>query len=338
MEGAMIVSVIGATGYTGYELIKILVRHPRFVIGQLVSETYEGKAFSEVYPYFKNLCDTVIIGRDYEKVAAESEAVFLCLPHAAAQQAADFFHGKGLKVVDLSADFRIKDAQLYEKVYKTKHLFPELLEKAVYGIPEIFGEELAKTNMAANPGCYPTTVIMPLFPLVKEGLIDASYIIADSKSGVTGAGRKADLSLSFSEVNEDFRPYNIFGHRHNPEMNHILERTGNKADVTFTAHLLPVNKGIETTIYAKTDKSLAELASCMKAFYKDRRFVRIYDNGHVPSIKDVVDTNFIDISLFLKDGKLIIVSCIDNLIKGSSGAAVQNLNVMCGLDETAGIL
>lgn len=334
----MIVSVIGATGYTGYELIKILARHPLFRIGHLVSETYEGKAFSEVYPYFRNICDTVIIGRDYEKVAAESEAVFLCLPHAAAQQAAEFFHSKGLKVVDLSADFRIKDAVLYENTYKTKHLFPELLASSAYGIPEIFGEEISKATLVANPGCYPTTVIMPLYPLIKDALIDTSFVIADAKSGVTGAGRKADLSLSFSEVNEDFRAYNIFGHRHNPEMIHILERAGKRADITFTAHLLPVNKGIETTIYAKTDKSLAELASCMKAFYKDRRFVRIYDNGHIPSIKDVVDTNFIDISLFVKDGKLIVVSCIDNLIKGSSGAAVQNLNVMCQLDETAGII
>lgn len=334
----MKVSVIGATGYTGYELIKILVRHPRFVIDKLVSETYEGKAFSEVYPVFKNLCDTVIIGRDYDSVAETSVAVFLCLPHAAAQQAAHFFHSKGLMVVDLSADFRIKDKELYEKVYKTEHVFPELLAQAVYGMPEIYTEELKKATMVANPGCYPTTVIMPLYPIIKAGLIDHTYIIADSKSGVSGAGRKAELSLSYCEVNEDFRAYNIFGHRHNPEMNHILERTGKKADVLFTAHLLPVNKGIETTLYARTDRSAGEIASCMKKFYKDRKFVRIYDDGHIPSLKDVVDTNFIDISVFEKDGKLIIVSCIDNLIKGSSGVAVQNLNLMCGFDETAGII
>jgi len=334
----MKVSVIGATGYTGYELIKILVRHPRFEIGCLVSETYEGKAFSEVYPVFRNLCDTIIMGRDYETVAKQSDAVFLCLPHAAAQQAANFFHSKGLKVVDLSADFRIKDKALYEKVYKTEHVYPELLAQAAYGMPEIFTEEVKNATMTANPGCYPTTVIMPLFPVIKAGLIDETYIIADSKSGVSGAGRKADLSLSYCEVNEDFRPYNIFGHRHNPEMNHILERAGRKADVLFTAHLLPVNKGIETTLYARTDRTAGEIAACMKDFYKDRRFVRIYDNGHIPSLKDVVDTNFIDISVFEKDGKLIIVSAIDNLIKGSSGVAVQNLNLMCGLEETAGII
>lgn len=334
----MKVSVIGATGYTGYELIKILARHPRFRIDCLVSETYEGKAFSEVYPVFKNICDTVIMGRDYEKVASSSEAVFLCLPHAAAQHAAHFFHSKGLKVVDLSADFRIKDKELYESVYKVKHEFPELLEQAAYGMPEIFTKEIKEAAMCANPGCYPTTVIMPLFPIIKAGLIDPEYIIADSKSGVTGAGRKADLALSFCEVDEDFRPYNIFGHRHNPEMNHILERTGTKADVLFTAHLLPVKKGIETTLYARTPRTASEIAACMKDFYKDRRFVRIYDNGHIPSLKDVVDTNFIDISVFEKNGKMIIVSVIDNLIKGSSGVAVQNLNLMCGLDETSGII
>lgn len=334
----MKVSVIGATGYTGYELIKILARHPRFRIDQLVSETYEGKAYSDVYPVFKNICDTIIIGRDYEKVAASSEAVFLCLPHAAAQQAANFFHSKGLKVVDLSADFRIKDIPLYESVYKVKHEFPELLAQAAYGMPEIFTEEVKSATMTANPGCYPTTVIMPLFPIIQAGLIDHEYIIADSKSGVSGAGRKADLSLSFCETDEDFRPYGIFTHRHNPEMNHILSRTGKNADVTFTAHLLPVKKGIETTLYARTDRQAAEIAACMKSFYKDRRFVRIYDNGHVPSLKDVVDTNFIDISVFEKNGKMIIVSVIDNLIKGSSGVAVQNLNLMCGLDETSGII
>ena len=334
----MKVSVIGATGYTGYELVKILANHPHFVITSLVSETYEGKQFSEVYPRLRNICDTVIIGRDYEAVAEQSDAVFLCLPHAAAQDAAAFFHGKGLKVVDFSADFRLKDKALYEDTYKVEHIYPELLEAAVYGIPEIYEQEIRKATLVANPGCYPTSVITPLYPLIKEGLIETNDIIADAKSGVSGAGKKASIDFSFCECNEDFRPYAIFSHRHNPEINHILADIDESTDVLFTPHLLPTIKGIEATIYAKSEASIEELSNCLKAFYKDRKLVRIYDNGHIPSTADVTDTNFIDIGLFKKGNRLIIVSCIDNLIKGSSGMAVQNMNLMCGYDDTTGIL
>jgi N-acetyl-gamma-glutamyl-phosphate reductase len=334
----MKVSVVGATGYTGYELVRILAHHPEFDITMLVSETYEGKAFSEVYPKLKNICDTVISGRNYEAVADSSEAVFLCLPHAAAQDAAAFFYGKGLRVIDFSADFRLKDRALYEKTYKVSHKYPQLLTDAVYGMPEIFAEKIRGARLIANPGCYPTSVITPLYPLIMEGLVDASGIIADSKSGVSGAGRKADLAYSFCECNEDFRPYGIFTHRHNPEINHILAETGKNADVLFTPHLLPVHKGIESTIYAHSESSLAQISGCLQDFYKNRRCVRIYDNGHIPSTADVTDTNFIDIALFKNGGRLIIVSCIDNLIKGASGMAVQNLNISCGLDETTGLL
>jgi len=334
----MKVSVIGATGYTGYELVKILANHPVFEIAALVSETYEGKMFSEVYPKLRNICDVVIMGRDYEKVADMSDAVFLCLPHAAAQDAAAFFHGKGLKVVDFSADFRLKDKELYEKTYKVDHIYPELLAGAVYGLPEIFSDDIKGATLVANPGCYPTSVITPLYPLLKDGLIEAEGIIADSKSGVSGAGRKASLDFSFCECNEDFRPYAIFTHRHNPEINHILQGVEKDIDVLFTPHLLPTLKGIESTIYCKTDKKLEELSKSLKTFYKDRKLVRIYDNGHIPSTADVTDTNFIDIGLFLKGDRLIIVSCMDNLIKGSSGMAVQNMNLICGLEDTLGII
>jgi N-acetyl-gamma-glutamyl-phosphate reductase len=334
----MKVSVIGATGYTGYELVKILAVHPEFEISALVSETNAGQKFSEVYPRLRGVCDTEIMGRDYEKVAEMSDAVFLCLPHAAAQDAAAFFHGKGKKVVDFSADFRIKDKELYEKTYSVDHNYDELLKSAVYGLPEINGEKVKNASIVANPGCYPTSVITPLYPLLKEGLIEPKDIIADAKSGVTGAGKKASVPFSFCECNEDFKPYGIFKHRHNPEINHILGDVNGDIDVLFTPHLLPVNKGIETTIYVKSKANIEEISRCMKDFYEGRRFVRIYDDGHVPSTNDVVDTNFIDIGLFKQGDRLIIVSVIDNLIKGSSGMAVQNLNLMCGLPETCGIL
>lgn len=331
----MKVSVIGSTGYTGYELVKILAAHPEFEITALVSETYEGMLFSEVYPRLRNICDVKITGRNYEEVAARSEAVFLCLPHAAAQDAAAFFHGKGLKVVDFSADFRLKDRELYEKTYKVPHNYPDLLKEAVYGIPEINGEQIKTAKLVANPGCYPTSVITPLYPLLKEGIISPEDIIADSKSGVSGAGRKADIAYSFCECNEDFRPYGIFSHRHSPEINEKLAGAG-AAEILFTPHLLPVLKGIESTIYARAKTGLADISACMKEFYSGRRFVRIYDSGHVPSTADVTDTNFIDIGLFMKGDRLIVVSCIDNLIKGASGMAVQNMNLMCGYDETLG--
>lgn len=338
----MNVSVVGATGYTGYELVKILADHPEFEIKYLVSETYENQLFSDVYPKLRNICDIKIIGRDYQTVADNSDAVFfLCLPHAAAQDAAAFFCNEGLKVVDFSADFRLKDKALYEATYNVDHIYPELLENAVYGLPEIFGEKIKKTaQLVANPGCYPTSIITPLYPLLKDGLISPDGIIADSKSGVSGAGRKASLPFAFCECNENFKAYSIFNHRHNPEINHILERVlNNGIDVLFTPHLLPVQKGIESTIYTKTNSNLKKtIADSLRNFYDGRRFVRIYDNGHLPSTADVTDTNFIDISLFVKGDRLIILSCIDNLIKGSSGMAVQNLNLMCGFDETLGIL
>jgi len=334
----MKVSVIGATGYTGYELVKILAAHPEFEIAALVSETYAGQMFSDVYPRLRSICDTVIMDRNYEAAAEVSEAVFLCLPHAAAQDAAAFFHGKGLKVVDFSADFRLKDKALYEATYSVKHIYPELIDKAAYGLPEIFTDQIREASLVANPGCYPTSVITPLYPLLQEGLISNKGIIADAKSGISGAGRKASLTFSFCENNENFKPYSIFTHRHNPEINHILEKSGTKTDVLFTPHLLPVNKGIESTIYTSTKSSMKTISDCIKDFYSNRRFVRIYDNGHVPSTADVTDTNFIDIGLFLKGERLVIVSCIDNLIKGSSGMAVQNMNLMCGFQEELGIL
>nr|8AFV_A Chain A, N-acetyl-gamma-glutamyl-phosphate reductase [Denitrovibrio acetiphilus DSM 12809]8AFV_B Chain B, N-acetyl-gamma-glutamyl-phosphate reductase [Denitrovibrio acetiphilus DSM 12809]8AFV_C Chain C, N-acetyl-gamma-glutamyl-phosphate reductase [Denitrovibrio acetiphilus DSM 12809]8AFV_D Chain D, N-acetyl-gamma-glutamyl-phosphate reductase [Denitrovibrio acetiphilus DSM 12809] len=334
----MKVSVIGATGYTGYELVKILANHPEFEIAALVSETYADKMFSDVYPRLRSICDVVITGRDYDAVAEISDAVFLCLPHAAAQDAAAFFYEKGLKVVDFSADFRLKDKKLYEATYKVDHTYPDLLRKAVYGLPEIFEVDIKKAELVANPGCYPTSVITPLYPLLKAGLISPEGIIADSKVGVTVAGRKADIAYSFCECNEDFRPYAIFSHRHNPEINEVLKETGKETNVLFTPHIIPASKGIESTIYTKTTAGLAEISACLKDFYRERRCVRIYDNGHIPSTADVTDTNFIDIGLFVKGERLIIVSCIDNLIKGSSGMAVQNMNLMCGFDDTLGIL
>ncbi len=333
----MKIGIIGATGYTGFELVKILAKHPEFEIAALTSTTLAGTPYSAVYPQLRGIVDNIIETDDYEKCAQKVDAVFLCLPHTASQEAADFFLSKGKKVADLSADFRLGSRELYEFVYKVPHTKEALFSEAVYGMPEIFGEQLKTARLAAIPGCYPTSVIMPLFPLLKEGLIDGDFIVADSKSGITGAGKTPSEKTHFCNVQENFQAYGVLSHRHNPEINFILGKAGKPVDVTFTPHLAPINKGIESTIYARSHTDIFQLAECLKTFYKGRRFVRILDFGNVAATANVRDTNFIDIALFKKADKLVITSAIDNLVKGASGAAVQTMNVMCGLDETTGL-
>ncbi|WP_022852138.1 N-acetyl-gamma-glutamyl-phosphate reductase [Limisalsivibrio acetivorans] len=334
----MKVSVIGATGYTGFELVKILRRHPGFEIADLTSDSSAGETYSSIYPSLRGVVDNKLVPNDFSAVANRCDAVFLCLPHAASQEAANFFHSSGKKVVDLSADFRVRDKETYETTYGVEHKYPELLEKAVYGIPEIYTEELKSADMIANPGCYPTSVITPLFPLLKKGLVQKDFIIADSKSGVSGAGKKPSSKTHFCEVDEDFKPYGVFSHRHNPEINHILSRASEDTEVTFTPHLLPVIRGIETTIYLKSEVNEERLRECIKEYYSGRAFVRFIEDGSAPSLAGIKDTNFIDIALFKKGDMVIIVSCLDNLIKGASGMAVQNLNIAAGLEETAGLI
>ncbi len=331
--------IIGATGYTGFELVKILAKHKNVEISALTSDTYKGKKFSDIYPSLKSIVDTVLFDNNFELVAENCDVVFLCLPHAASQKAAAFFHSKDKTVIDLSADFRIKDKTLYENTYKIKHEYPDLLSQSVYGLPEIFEKDIKKAKIIANPGCYPTSVIMPLYPLLKENLIQKEHIIADSKSGVSGAGKKPSEKTHYCETNEDFKPYGIFSHRHNPEINHVLgEKLNENIDVLFTPHLLPVNRGIESTIYAQTNHSENILKDCLTEFYKDCPFVRIYDNSDIPALKNVRNTNFIDINIFQKGNQAVIVSCIDNLIKGASGQAVQNMNLIYGFEETDGLI
>ncbi len=335
----MKVAVIGATGYTGFELIKILSRHKNTEISVLTSDNYAGQIFSDFYPALKSIVDLKLHRNDFEYIADNSDTVFLCLPHAASQKAAAFFYNKGKTVIDLSADFRIKDKALYEKTYKVNHDYPELLQKAVYGLPEIYANEIKQSKLIANPGCYTTSVILPLYPLLKENLIDYDNIIADSKSGVSGAGKKPSEKTHFCETNEDFKPYGIFSHRHNPEINHILERASNfDIDVTFVPHLLPINRGIESTIYFNSNTSVDKLKECLNEYYSNCPFVRIYKDLQTPCLKNVQNTNFIDINVFQKGSKTLIVSCIDNLIKGASGQAVQNMNLIYGFDETEGLV
>jgi len=333
----MKIAIIGATGYTGFELIKIALRHPHIELKYLTSDSSADKKISDIYPHLKGLCDMTLIPNDFNLIVSDIDAVFLCLPHGASMDAAKFFADHNKIVIDLSADFRISDREIYESTYRETHKYPDLLKEFVYGIPELFGDDIRKTKLIANPGCYPTSIILPLYPLIKNELIDTDFIIADSKSGVSGAGKNPTEKTHFCEVNEDFKPYGIFNHRHNPEIDFILSRSNKSIHVTFTPHLLPINRGILSTIYTKSKSNLDMIIKCLRDTYSDKTFVRIYEKD-IPSIKNVAYTNFIDIGIYKDKDNIIIVSTLDNLIKGASGQAVQNLNVLSGFKETDGLL
>jgi N-acetyl-gamma-glutamyl-phosphate reductase len=334
----MNLAIYGATGYTGLELIKLLINHPHFQISHIYSDTMAGKELSTVSPFFKKLCPLTLEATNIYNSFNDIDAVFLCLPHGESFGIVKELISNSKIVIDLSADFRFSNPQLYEKTYKVEHMLPDILKRRAYGIPEIFKDEILKTNIIANPGCYPTSIIMPLYPLIYNNLIDSNNIIADSKSGVSGAGKKSTSTTHFCEVNEDFKAYSVFIHRHSPEINNILSTCVNQdIHVIFTPHLLPITRGIESTIYTKSDISLDALFGKVAEYYKKSYFVRVYKEEYV-AIKNVAHTNFIDISLF-KDGKdIIILSTIDNLVKGASGQAIQNLNIKAGYEEDCGLL
>ena len=334
------VGIIGATGYTGLELIRLAENHPDIQIQSITSRTEKGKSLKELFGWSGKYSELVFEEPDPEKISEKTDIVFLCVPSGKAQEMAQEFLKRGKKVIDLSADFRFKNILLYEETYKIKHAYPELCEKAVYGLCEIFAEDIKNAELIANPGCYPTSILLPLIPIVKEGFIDSSSIIADSKSGTSGAGRKSENYYSFCEVNEDFKAYKIASHRHNPEIEEKLSFfTKNQVSLVFTPHLLPVNRGIFTTIYVKLRTKIEEVYNFLKEFYKKAPFVEVIDPGRVPGLSEVKGTNLCKIGLFedKKRGWGIIVSVIDNLIKGASGQALQNLNIMFGLPEDRGL-
>jgi len=334
----MNISILGATGYTGFELLKLILKHPKFNLVGATSENQIGKTIDEIYPSIQGLSEIKLIATDPDHIADISDAIFCCLPHSASMDTVAKLYSKGKIVIDLSADFRMDNASLYESTYGVKHTAPELLNTAIYGIPELFRDDISKSKLIASPGCYPTSIIIPLYPLIKESAIDTTLLIADSKSGLSGAGRKASLATSFCEVNGSCRPYGILTHRHNVEIDHILSKIGTEISLTFTPHLIPAARGLLSTIYSRSDRSIDELYSILMSYYKNDRLVRIKADGSVPDIKNVANTPFIDISLFKKDNKLIIISAIDNLLKGASAQSLQSLNIIAGIDEYTGLL
>ena len=333
--------IYGASGYTGQELLRLLISHPEVEVAAVTSRKYKGTPVSDVYPIFRDLTDLEYIDASPERVAGLCDVVFLAVPHGEAMAAAPAFLEAGKKVVDLSADFRLRDRATYEKWY-IKHSSAHLIKQAVYGLPELYRDDIRKADLVANPGCYPTGVILGLAPLLKGGYINISSIIVDSKSGTSGAGRDLQMGSLFCEVNEGFKAYKIGVHRHAPEMEQELSvLSKEEVKILFTPHLLPVNRGILNTIYAdmKGSYDAAQISGIYEDFYGDEKFVRVYKTGSLPNISSVRGSNYCDIGITVDErtGRIVIVSAIDNLMKGAAGQAVQNMNLMYGFPEDAGL-
>ena len=336
------VAVVGATGYAGAELVRILASHPETDLTILTSRQYAGIRFDQVYPAMAGRIDIVCQDYSTEQVCQNADLVFMALPHKLPMSFVPDILSKGKKVVDLSADFRFNDANLYESVYQP-HTASHLLGSTVYGLCEIYADQIKAAALIGNPGCYPTSVLLPLVPLLKQGLLDPATLIADSKSGVSGAGRSPALTTHYCEVNESFKAYKVATHRHNPEMNAILSREAAEAvAITFVPHLVPMTRGMLTTIYATPVSGLTtqDISDCYRNAYQQRPFIRLCPQDRLPDTLHVRGTNFCDIGFKFdeKNRRLIIIAAIDNLVKGAAGQAVQNMNLMLGFDETAGLL
>jgi N-acetyl-gamma-glutamyl-phosphate reductase len=336
------VAIVGASGYTGLELIRLLDRHPEVVIKCVTSEQSAGKRISEIFPSLRSRCDLVLEPLETSAIIQKADLIFTALPHQAAMLVVPDFLAAGKKVVDLSADYRLHDPTVYGAWYEP-HKNPELLPEAVFGLPELRREAIKKARLIANPGCYPTSVILGLKPLLENGLIDITSIISDSKSGTSGAGRSAKVDSLYCEVNDSFKAYGVGGlHRHTPEIEQELSwLAGQPVTITFTPHLVPMDRGILSTIYATPTRTVTteELVALYANVYKDEPFVRPLPKGQFPSTAFVRGSNFCDIGVTLdvRANRIVVVSAIDNLVKGASGQAIQNMNLVCGFSEILGL-
>ncbi len=336
------VSVLGATGYAGIELVRLLASHPEVCLKNLVSQSFVGEKIAKIYPNFNQVLDLECSELDVEKIARESDVVFTALPHGASKTVIPALYECGVKIIDLSGDFRYNDEKVYEAWYGEPHTNPELMKKAVYGLCELHREDIRKAEIIGNPGCYTTCSILGSAPLFANRLIRTDSVIIDAKSGVTGAGRSTALDYSFCECTENMKAYKIATHRHTSEIEQECSLlAGEEITLSFTPHLVPFKRGILATIYANLSKQISEeeLVQIYKDFYKDEHFVRVYDKGQLPETNHVTGSNFVDIGLKVdaRLNRVIVVSCIDNLVKGAAGQAVQNMNLMFGLPEGTGI-
>ena len=332
------VAILGATGYTALEAIKLLLRHPDAKIVAVTSRQEGSPPISTVHPSLVGRLELPLEDLGPDDVGKRADCVFSCLPHCASAEIVPQVLAAGAKVIDFSADYRLDDAATYLEWYGHEHPDAARLGATVYGLPELFRSRIAGASLVANPGCYSTSAILPLAPLVKSGLFDLDDVIIDSKSGVSGAGRSPKLMTHFPECNESMSAYNVGRHRHTPEIEQVIGRhAGTRPEVIFTPQLAPMDRGILSTIYIRPQQPITEAAvmKLLRDAYAGERFVRVVD--HLPATKDTVDTNFCDITARVVRGRVLLISCLDNLVKGAAGAAVQNFNCVFGLPETAGL-
>jgi N-acetyl-gamma-glutamyl-phosphate reductase len=340
------IAIVGASGYSGEVLVQLLLNHPHAELTAVTSRQNTGQTLAQIFPKFAGHPTSKAIRftePNAEVLAKQADIAFLALPHGVAAEYAGPLLNAGCVVIDLSADFRLKSAETYKEFYAHDHPATDLLKKSVYGLPEIHREAIRKAMLVASPGCYPTSILLPTIPLLSEGMVKTSGIIADSMSGVSGAGRKVEQDYLFCECNESVRPYGVPKHRHLSEIEEQLSLAAKTPVVMqFTPHLIPVNRGILTTLYFEPADKLSDekIAACYKKFYSNEPFIRLLEGKSLPDTKNVVGTNAIEIAWRLdpRTGRLIVMSAIDNLVKGASGQAVQSMNIICGFPETAGLI
>jgi len=333
------IAVIGATGYTALELLKILARHPNADVRIATSRQHGELSLYDVHPSLTNLFDLPLTQLDVESIGSEVDFAFSCLPHAASANTVRGLTSGGVKVVDFSADYRLNDVAVYEKWYGVEHPDRERLGSVPYGLPEFYRDDIRNANLVANPGCYPTSAILALAPLLKGKLISPHDIIVNSMSGVSGAGRNTDPAFQYCMSNETVKAYGVGTHRHAPEiLQYCSSAAGETCELVFTPHLVPMHRGIFTTCYVRPNEGVSanNAMSALREAYCEEQFVRVVD--HPVETKNVANTNYCDLAVFENGNRLVVVSAIDNLIKGAAGAAVQNFNLMCGYEEATALL
>lgn len=342
MSSKVNVAIIGSTGYGGVELIRLLASHPGVEITSVTSSSAAGSPIAEGYPHLTEIRSELLDDVDAALIKSKADVVFIATPAGIASKLVPSLLEAGLKVIDISGDFRLKSRELYQTWYKKEAAEQQYLDQAVYGLSEVYGDAVRGVDFISNPGCFPTATLLGLIPAVKAGYIDPETIIIDAKSGVSGAGRGASLGTHYSELNENFKAYKINQHQHTPEIEQVLSDAAGKPVVaTFTTHLVPMTRGIMSTMYAsvKGGYSAEDFVSLYRNYYEGRRFVRIRKDGTWPATKEVSGSNYCDIGFSVDErtGRVTIISVIDNLVKGAAGQAIQNLNLMMGWDETLGL-
>ena len=333
------VGIVGVTGYTAIESIRWLLHHPKAQVTVATSRQGDGSPICDVHPELADRLKVTVMDLSAKQVAEQCDVAFCCLPHGASAPFVIQLLDAGCKVIDLSADYRLNSAELYSKWYGETHPDVGRLLSTPYGLPELFGDRLKDVDLIANPGCYPSSAILPLAPLLKEDLIETDAVLVDSKSGASGAGRTPKLGSLYGEVNESVSAYSVGSHRHQPEIVNILERfSGRTANVIFTPHLMPMERGILSTIYVRGKGAMTanRIRDCLTSYYEPQPFIRVV--SHLPATRFVARTNYCDIAVRENNGWIILLSAIDNLVKGAAGAAVQNMNCMFGLDQRSGLM